>query len=75
MILIMILIIIVRIKPLLYLSSDLFDLPETFLLCSSWFDLLFVILFTIFLNNVDLYVRRSFAGYLWAWLKDSAQLI
>ena len=26
-------------------------------------------------NNVDLYVRRSFAGYLWDWLKDSAQLI
>ena len=26
-------------------------------------------------NNVDLYVRRSFADYLWAWLKDSAQLI
>ena len=26
-------------------------------------------------NNVDLYVRRSFADYLWAWLRDSAQLI
>jgi len=26
-------------------------------------------------NDVDLYVRRSFAGYLWDWLKDSAQLI
>jgi len=23
-------------------------------------------------NDVDLYVRRSFAGYLWNWLKDSA---
>jgi len=23
-------------------------------------------------NNVDLYVRRSFAKYLWNWLKDSA---
>jgi sarcosine oxidase subunit gamma len=26
-------------------------------------------------NNIDLYVRRSFAGYLWNWLKDSADLI
>ena len=26
-------------------------------------------------NDVDLYVRRSFAGYLWDWLKDSAKLI
>ena len=26
-------------------------------------------------NNVDLYVRRSFANYLWNWLKDSASLI
>ena len=26
-------------------------------------------------NDVDLYVRRSFAGYLWNWLKDSANLI
>ena len=26
-------------------------------------------------NNVDLYVRRSFAGYLWDWLKDSAKLV
>jgi len=26
-------------------------------------------------NDVDLYVRRSFAGYLWDWLKDSANLI
>ena len=26
-------------------------------------------------NDVDLYVRRSFAGYLWDWLKDSADLI
>ena len=26
-------------------------------------------------NDVDLYVRRSFAGYLWEWLKDSAKLI
>ena len=26
-------------------------------------------------NEVDLYVRRSFAGYLWDWLKDSASLI
>ena len=26
-------------------------------------------------NDVDLYVRRSFAGYLWDWLKDSAQLV
>ena len=25
-------------------------------------------------NNIDLYVRRSFAGYLWDWLKDSANL-
>ena len=25
--------------------------------------------------DVDLYVRRSFAGYLWDWLKDSANLI
>ena len=24
-------------------------------------------------NVVDLYVRRSFAGYLWDWLKDSAK--
>ena len=26
-------------------------------------------------TDVDLYVRRSFAGYLWDWLKDSAKLI
>ena len=26
-------------------------------------------------NDVDLYVRRSFADYLWDWLKDSANLI
>jgi len=26
-------------------------------------------------NDVDLYVRRSFADYLWHWLKDSAKLI
>jgi sarcosine oxidase subunit gamma len=26
-------------------------------------------------NDVDLYVRRSFAAYLWDWLKDSADLI
>ena len=26
-------------------------------------------------NNVDLYVRRSFANHLWNWLKDSAKLI
>ena len=26
-------------------------------------------------NDVDLYVRRSFASYLWDWLKDSANLI
>ncbi len=26
-------------------------------------------------NDVDLYVRRSFAAYLWDWLKDSAKLI
>ena len=26
-------------------------------------------------NDVDLYVRRSFAGYLWNWIKDSANLI
>ena len=26
-------------------------------------------------NNVDLYVRRSFANYLWDWIKDSANLI
>jgi sarcosine oxidase subunit gamma len=26
-------------------------------------------------NNVDLYVRRSFANHLWNWLKDSANLI
>ena len=26
-------------------------------------------------KDVDLYVRRSFAGYLWDWLKDSANLI
>ena len=26
-------------------------------------------------NNVNLYVRRSFADYLWNWLKDSAGLI
>jgi len=26
-------------------------------------------------NDVDLYVRRSFAGYLWDWFKDSANLI
>jgi len=26
-------------------------------------------------NNIDLYVRRSFAEYLWDWLKDSANLI
>ena len=26
-------------------------------------------------NNIDLYARRSFAGYLWDWLKDSASLI
>jgi len=26
-------------------------------------------------NDVDLYVRRSFAGYLWDWLKDSAKLV
>ncbi len=25
-------------------------------------------------NDVDLYVRRSFAAYLWDWLKDSAKL-
>jgi len=26
-------------------------------------------------NDVDLYVRRSFASYLWDWLKDSAKLV
>ena len=26
-------------------------------------------------DDVDLYVRRSFAAYLWDWLKDSANLI
>ena len=26
-------------------------------------------------NDVDLYVRRSFAGYLWDWLKDSGKLV
>ena len=26
-------------------------------------------------NNVDLYVRRSFAKHLWDWLKDSSNLI
>ena len=26
-------------------------------------------------NNVDLFVRRSFAKHLWDWLKDSASLI
>ena len=26
-------------------------------------------------NDVDLYVRRSFSGYLWDWLKDSAKLV
>ena len=26
-------------------------------------------------DNVDLYVRRSFANYLWDWLKDSAKLL
>ena len=26
-------------------------------------------------NDADLYVRRSFAGYLWDWLKDSAKLV
>ena len=26
-------------------------------------------------NEVDLYVRRSVAGYLWDWLKDSAKLV
>ena len=26
-------------------------------------------------NDVDLYVRRSLAGYLWDWLKDSAKLV
>jgi len=26
-------------------------------------------------NDVDLYLRRSFAGYLWDWLKDSAKLV
>jgi len=26
-------------------------------------------------NDVELYVRRSFAGYLWDWLKDSAKLV
>ena len=26
-------------------------------------------------NNVDLYVRRSFAKHLWDWLKDSASLV
>jgi len=26
-------------------------------------------------NDIDLYVRRSFAGYLWDWLKDSAKLV
>ena len=26
-------------------------------------------------NDVDLYVRRSFACYLWDWLKDSAKLV
>jgi sarcosine oxidase subunit gamma len=25
-------------------------------------------------NDIDLYVRRSFAAYLWNWLKDSADL-
>jgi sarcosine oxidase, subunit gamma len=25
-------------------------------------------------NSVDLYVRRSFANYLWEWLKDSSKL-
>jgi sarcosine oxidase subunit gamma len=25
-------------------------------------------------NDIDLYVRRSFADYLWNWLKDSAEL-
>jgi len=26
-------------------------------------------------NNIDLYVRRSFAKHLWDWLKDSASLV
>ena len=26
-------------------------------------------------NDVDLFVRRSFAGYLWDWLKDAAKLV
>ena len=26
-------------------------------------------------NSVDLYVRRSFANYLWDWIKDSASII
>ena len=26
-------------------------------------------------NDADLYVKRSFAGYLWDWLKDSAKLV
>ena len=26
-------------------------------------------------NNADLYVRRSFANYLWDWIKDSASII
>ena len=26
-------------------------------------------------NNADLYVRRSFANYLWDWIKDSAGII
>ena len=26
-------------------------------------------------NNVDLYARRSFANYLWDWIKDSASII
>ena len=26
-------------------------------------------------NDIDLYVRRSFAKHLWDWLKDSASLV
>ena len=26
-------------------------------------------------DDVDLYVRRSFSDYLWAWIKDSARFI
>ena len=38
-------------------------------------DINFIVIGDFNSNDVELYVRRSIAGYLWDWLKDSANLV